>query len=234
MGSFDGLLLLDKPKGMTSHDVVLGVRRLVPRGLKVGHTGTLDPMATGLLVLVLGRATKSASHYQKLPKVYRGRVRFGQASDSGDLDGRVTREGPVPAFEAEGLRQAMSSFIGELEMPPPMYSAVKYKGKPLYDYARKGIEVPLKNRSCRVFEWELLDWTTPELGFRLRCSHGTYARSLAVHLGERLGTPALLSELRRESIGEFEIAGAITLDALSRLSQADVSGRLLQPAAAPA
>ncbi|MBI4386692.1 MAG: tRNA pseudouridine(55) synthase TruB [Elusimicrobia bacterium] len=212
-----GLLLIDKPKGITSHDAVLAIRRLLPSGTKVGHSGTLDPLASGLLILLVGPATKSAAYYQKLPKVYSGAIRLGTETETGDLDGKVVRESAVPEITASELQKKMETFLGLIEMQPPIYSAVKYKGKPLYTYARKGIDVPRKSRACRIYEWVLLESALPEIRFRLRCSHGTYARVLAVELGRTLGCAAVLSDLRRERIGDFDISDAHRLETLKTL-----------------
>lgn len=221
-----GLLLVDKPKGLTSHDVVLALRRRLAPGVKVGHSGTLDPMASGLLILLVGRATKSAAHYQHLPKVYTGTIRFGQETDTGDLDGRLQRSAPLPeGLDAGRLKATMEGYRGTVEMPAPLYSAVKYKGKPLYAYARKGIEVPLPTRTCQIFSWELLGWESPELSFRLSCSHGTYARSLAVSLGAKLDSAAVLSSLRRESVGDYSISDALALDAANSLPLSELLAR---------
>lgn len=214
----DGILLIDKPLGCTSHDAVLAIRRRLPRGTKVGHCGTLDPMAGGLLVLLIGAATKSASDYQKHSKVYSGSIRLGAQTDTGDLDAAEVRNFEVPDLDPETITAAMAAHLGTLEMPPPMYSAVKYKGKPLYHYARKGLEVPLQKRRFEVYAWDLLGWSKPEIHFRLHCSHGTYVRSLAVSLGDTLGCPAVLSALRRERIGDLDLARAITLEEASSLS----------------
>lgn len=221
-----GLLLLDKPKGLTSHDLVLAARRRMA-DTKIGHSGTLDPMARGLLVLLVGSATKCAALYQKLPKVYSGRIRLGLETDSGDLAGKPVREAAVPELTLETIQRAMDGFLGPREMLPPMYSAVKHKGKPLYAYARKGIEVPLKPRPCEIYSWKALGWDKSEIEFRLHCSHGTYARALAVELGRALGTVAVLSELFRESIGAYQVADAISNDTLARLPLAELVGRLL-------
>lgn len=222
-----GLLLVDKPAGLTSHDVVLAVRRKIGGLVKVGHTGTLDPMARGLLILLIGPATKCAALYQKLSKVYRGKIRLGLETDSGDLDGKAVRESQIPALSAESIQEAMNGFLGPQEMAPPIYSAIKYNGKPLYTYARKGIEVALKNRPCHIFEWQFLSWASPEISFRLHCSHGTYARSLAVELGRKLGAAAVLSELVREKIGDYHVAQALAYDSLSGLSCSELTALLL-------
>ena len=221
-----GLLLVDKPGGITSHDVVLKVRRLFGKA-KVGHTGTLDPMADGLLILLIGSATKCAALYQKLSKVYCGKIRMGIETDSGDLDGKIIRQSPVPSLSSEKIQRAMTSFLGPQEIMPPVYSAIKYNGKPLYTYARKGIAVPLKNRPCNIYEWKLLSWDAPEAQFRLHCSQGTYARSLAVELGRTFNAPAVLSQLRREKIGSYHVSQALPYESLSRLSDSELNSSIL-------
>lgn len=222
-----GLLLVDKPSGITSHDVVLALRRRLGKNSKVGHSGTLDPMARGLLILLIGSATKCAALYQKLSKVYRGKIKLGFETDSGDLAGKSIRESPVPVLSAQEIQKAMDGYLGPLELMPPIYSAIKYNGKPLYTYARKGIEVPMKARPCSVYAWELLSWASPELSFRLHCSHGTYARSLAVELGRKLGTAAVLSELVREKIGSYHVAQAVDCESVRSLPLSELQSRFL-------
>lgn len=223
----DGLLLIDKPKGWTSHDVVAAIRGRFLRGTKVGHTGTLDPMATGLLVLLVGRATREAQRFQGLPKVYEGRIRLGVETDTADLEGKVLRERPVPELTPERLQAVFDEHVGTLELPPPIYSAVKFHGRPLYDYARRGLEVAVKPRPQTVTEWELTSWRPPEAGFRMHCSAGTYVRSLAVSAGERLGCGAAVSELRREMIGDVNVASAIGAGDAKLLSLEALLSRLL-------
>jgi len=225
-----GIILVDKPQGWTSHDVVAVVRRQLPRGTRVGHSGTLDPLASGLLVLLVGRATKSAAVFLGLPKAYSGKIRLGLVTDTGDLAGKVLRERPVPALTAAELQALFDRYHGEVEMPIPAYSAVKYKGKPLYAYARKGIEVPVKTRRSDIMEWTLTGWVPPDAGFMLRCSSGTYARALAMLAGEALGCGGTLSELRREAVGGYELSSALTLEEVRRRGPIDC----LLPAALPA
>ncbi|HBL18341.1 MAG TPA: tRNA pseudouridine(55) synthase TruB [Elusimicrobia bacterium] len=211
----EGLLLVDKPRGWTSHDVVARARRALGRSVKVGHSGTLDPMATGLLILLIGRATKAAARYQALPKVYTGTIRFGVETDTGDLDGKVLKETPLPpALDEAGLRAAFARHLGDCDMPVPRYSAVKHQGKPLYKYARQGIEVPEKVRRSRIHEWTLSGWAAPEAAFRLRCGSGTYVRSLAILLGGEFGCGATLSTLRREEVGGFAVGSAVSIEKL--------------------
>jgi len=212
--SVAGLLLVDKPQGWTSHDVVAAVRRLLPKKTRVGHTGTLDPMATGLLVLLVGRATKSAARHQGLDKTYEGSIRLGLETDTGDLDGKTVKTAPVPGCTARDLQAVMDRFHGEVVLPVPQYSAVKRGGRPLYEYARRGLEVPVVSRASRISSWELRSWEPPEASFRLDCSSGTYARSLAVLLGNELGCGGTLSRLRRERVGPFSLQDAKTLEQL--------------------
>lgn len=231
----EGLLLVDKPQGWTSHDVVAAIRGRLPRGTKVGHTGTLDPMATGLLVLLIGRATREAARFQGLPKTYYGRIRLGVVTESADLEGKVVREAPVPPLTAERLQALFDEHLGDLELPPPIYSAVKVKGRPLYDYARKGVAVEVKPRPQSVRSWTLLSWAPPEAEFRLACSGGTYVRSLAVSVGEKLGCGGAVSELRRERIGELSVADSIGADEAKRLPLEALLARILpSPPPSPA
>ncbi len=201
----EGVLLIDKPSGWTSHDVVAVVRRGLPKGTKVGHTGTLDPMATGLLVLLVGKATKRAAELQGLPKTYSGRIRLGVRTDTGDLDGKVLEETPVPGLTETELRALFGRLTGSRELPVPRYAAVKMGGTPLYKYARAGIAVPEVRRLMEVTAWELTAWDTPEASFRLSCASGTYVRSLAELVGRELGCAATLAALRRETVGGWKV-----------------------------
>lgn len=223
----DGLLLIDKPQDWTSHDVVAAIRGRFKRGTKVGHTGTLDPMATGLLVLLVGRATKQARRFQGLSKVYYGRIRLGVETETADMRGRVTRERPVPEIAAERLQALFDEHQGELHLPPPIYSAVKVAGRPLYDYARRGLAVELKPRPQTVVSWKLLSWEPPEAEFRLECSGGTYVRSLAVSVGERLGCGGAVSELRRERVGDVSVAAALGAEEAKRLTGEQLAERVI-------
>lgn len=229
-----GLLLIDKPSGWTSHDCVAALRRRFPRGMKVGHAGTLDPAATGLLLVLLGPVTRLQSRFQSLGKVYRGVIRFGFSTETGDLEGKVTARTVVPELTPEQIQAAMSSFIGEVSAPAPAYSAVKHEGRPLYRYARAGLEIPVKMRTTRVEEWQLKGWTTPDAEYRLSCSSGTYVRTLAQLLGEKLGSAAVVAQLTRESVGRFHLdhatalktildAPAATLEALLSQSRAELA-----------
>lgn len=212
----DGFLVIDKPPGLTSHDIVAVVRAVT--GLKkVGHTGTLDPFATGVLPLALGGATRLISYLDESEKVYDASVRLGAQTDTGDPTGQVVREAPVPALKPAQIEAAVQSFVGERSQTPPKFSAVKVQGRPLYDYARAGQEVEVRARTIRIFGMELLDVTPDRLRVRIRCSRGTYARVIAEELAEALGTVGHLDELRREGSGRFTLEQAVSLSRLATI-----------------
>jgi tRNA pseudouridine55 synthase len=205
-----GLLLIDKPAGITSHDAVDRVRRT--RGIrKVGHAGTLDPSATGLLLIGVGRATRLLRFLGDLPKVYEGTGVLGVETTTLDAEGEVIREAPVEVSESE-LREAMTSFMGRIEQVPPAYSAVKVGGEKLYRAARAGRTVEAGPRSVEVFAFDLTNFDSPRFDFRVRCSGGTYVRSLVTDVGARLGCGAHLERLRRTSIGPFSVENALSPD----------------------
>lgn len=212
----NGLLLIDKEPGCTSHDVVQRVRRLA-RQKRIGHCGTLDPDATGLLLLTLDQATRLTRFLIRAPKVYDGRMKLGVATDTYDASGRVTAEASAAGLDAARVALEMKCFVGCYLQTSPPYSAKKVKGVKLYELARRGEEVPESQKEVQVYEFgptgELVD---DELGFRLSCESGTYARSLAHDLGARLGCGAHLVALRRSRIGPFAAADAVTLDELDR------------------
>jgi tRNA pseudouridine55 synthase len=226
--SAGGLLLVDKPRDWTSHDVVAVLRKLFPRGTKVGHTGTLDPLATGLLAVLIGSCTRLQGRLQGFDKVYSGTIRLGVRTDTGDVTGKALEERPLPPLTLERLRAELAAMVGDIAAPAPAYSAVKHNGRALYEYARAGQEVPVKPRVARVDAWEALSWAPPELSHRVSCGSGTYVRSIAEVLGERLGCGATVSSLRRERIGPFDIADALPLDAARALAPADLARRLLE------
>ncbi len=225
-----GFLLVDKPAGWTSHDVVAKVRNLA-RIKKVGHAGTLDPMATGLLVLALGRATRLLRFVQDGAKEYVATACFGVATDSLDADGAVLSRHPLPVG-AEQLEAAMRRFVGEISQVPPMVSARKIGGRRLYELAREGTEVEREARQVTIFECELLDLAPsdyPEVTFRVVCSSGTYVRTLADDLAQSFGGHAHLTALRRTRNGRLEVEAAhriedlVELAAVDRLSEAVIS-----------
>ncbi|MGD2115878.1 MAG: tRNA pseudouridine(55) synthase TruB [Acidobacteriota bacterium] len=220
----DGLLLIDKDPGFTSHDVVQKVRNLV-RQKKVGHCGTLDPSATGLLLLTLGKATRLTRFLIRAPKVYEGTVRFGAVTDTYDATGEVTAERSTEGLTREAVAEAMAGLEGTIEHAAPPYSAKKVKGKKLYELARQGEEVPRETKQVTVYEFspqgdlergdaDADDGGAPRIGFRLGCASGTYARTLAHDLGRAVGCGAHLGSLRRIKIGPFELASAVTIEEL--------------------
>jgi tRNA pseudouridine55 synthase len=222
----EGVLLVDKPTGMTSHDVVARLRhRLKIR--QIGHAGTLDPLATGLLVMLIGRATKVSQYLMSLDKEYEGVFELGQATDSHDADGEVVETHPVPELDAAALRTVMNGFLGDQYQTPPMFSAKKIKGVPLYKLARKGQEVEREPRFIRVDAFELLDYTPPAVHFRLRSSKGTYVRTIAHDLGRKLGCGAVLTALRRTGSGQFRVTDSAPLAQFDTLSLADIRRRLI-------
>lgn len=224
--SLDGGLLVDKPPGMTSHDVVDAIRRQF-KIKKVGHCGTLDPAATGLLVIVLGKGTKLSEKLMGDDKVYEGRIKFGETTSSYDAEGEILAVDPVPQLTVETLNQAAETFVGDLLQVPPMVSAVKQGGIPLYKMARQGMEVERKPRLIHVYQFRFSSYSEPLAEFRVACTKGTYIRSLAHDLGQKLGCGAHLSSLRRLACGRFDIADARGLDDLLRMSLSELEKRVI-------
>jgi tRNA pseudouridine55 synthase len=222
----DGALLVDKPPGPTSHDVVDAVRRRF--GIKkVGHCGTLDPNATGLLVLVLGKGTKLAEKLTAADKVYEGKIKFGETTDSYDADGRVVDTRPVPPLTLEQLNALAATFLGDQMQTPPMVSAVKKGGVPLYKLARKGVEVERPQRLVHVYRFRFTDYTEPFGDFELACTKGTYVRTIAHELGQKLGCGAHLHSLRRTASGRFTVAEALPLEQVLQLSKPELEQRVI-------
>ena len=215
--------MVDKEEGVTSHGVVSFVKRILGgrRASKVGHAGTLDPFATGLLVVMVGEATKLSRYLSAVDKTYRAVMKLGEATDTKDHTGRIVKsvDGPLP--EASEISAVLKRFTGTIEQAPPMYSAVKHGGVRAYSLARKGVEVQLKMRRVKVFRLELIEYDPPFVTLEIHCSSGTYIRSLAADLGEALGSAAHLTELRRLSVGAFSLADAV---ASSRFREQDFSG----------
>lgn len=209
-----GLLLVDKPSGMTSHDVVDHVRKA--SGIRrVGHTGTLDPAATGLLILCLGPATRLSEYLTGLDKVYEGDMRFGVVTDSYDMDGKVLEEHPVPAdLSVETIQAVCDHYVGDILQAPPMVSAVKVGGERLYKKARKGEVVEREARPVHVEEFTVLGYDAPLATFRVACTRGTYVRSLCHDVGEAIGCGATLNSLRRTHVGKHCVDNAATIDDL--------------------
>ena len=210
-----GLLLLDKPAGLTSNAALQRAKRLL--GIKkAGHTGSLDPIATGLLVLLFGEATKVSDYILNADKSYRATLRLGQTTTTGDSEGKILEERPV-TVSAERVRAVLPQFLGEIAQIPPMYSAIKQGGKPLYELARKGLEVERAARRVRIDALDLISLDGDRLVLDVRCSKGTYIRSLAVDIGAALGCGAHVEGLRRTSTGPFDIAQALTLGELAEV-----------------
>ncbi len=210
----DGIFNIDKPVGMTSHDVVARVRRLTGQR-RVGHAGTLDPLASGVLPICLGQATRVAEYLSESGKCYRAVVVFGAVTDTYDAEGEVLRSAPVD-LTREQIAAALPAFLGRQMQLPPLYSAIKRGGQPLYKLARAGIEAERQARPVDIFRLEIIDWQPPALTLEVECSKGTYIRSLAYDLGERLGCGAHLGGLTRLRSGPFTLDDSLTLEELAQ------------------
>lgn len=207
----DGILLIDKPANMTSFGVVARVRRVLSqqagKKVKVGHTGTLDPFATGLMIIVVGKECKNAGTYTKLDKVYEATIRLGQKSTTGDPEGEITRVSEIqPSLDQ--VKTALGQCTGEIEQRPPIFSAIKINGQRAYKLARDGQEVEIPLRMVMIYSLELISYEYPELKIRTHVSSGTYIRSLAVDIGDLLGVGAYCSDLRRTAIRDWTVSQA--------------------------
>jgi len=222
----DGVLLVDKPRDHTSHDVIARLRGKL-RMRKIGHAGTLDPMATGLLVVLVGRATRVSQYIISLDKEYEGTIELGKTTDSQDADGQTMETRPVPALTEDEVRAAMQGFLGDQYQTPPMFSAIKIDGVPLYKRARRGEDVEREPRFIRVMSWDLLRFESPRIDFRLRCTKGTYVRTLANDLGNKLGCGAHLCALRRTATDKLNVSQALTMEEIERLSIPEIEKRLI-------
>lgn len=227
----DGLILIDKPAGPTSHDVVDLIRRRF-RIPKVGHGGSLDPQATGLLIILIGKGTKISDRFLGSDKEYEGTIRLGLTTNSYDLDGEVTSTAPFEGITRERLLEAMDAFRGDLMQTPPMVSAIKKNGVPLYKLARQGETVERAPRLIHLYEFSMLSFAPPDLEFRIRCTKGTYIRSIAHDLGQALGCGAALARLRRTASGAFRVERAMPLDTVLELSPAGLAERIVPLAGA--
>ena len=222
----EGILLVDKPRDHTSHDVVARLRGKL-KMKRIGHAGTLDPMATGLLIILVGKATRVSQYLICLDKEYEGTIELGKVTDTQDADGEVMETRPVPPLTEADALAAIKTFLGDQYQMPPMYSAIKIAGVPLYKSARKGEEIEREPRFIRVMSWELTRFALPQLDFRLRCTKGTYVRTLAHDLGQKLGCGAHLSALRRTATEKFNVTQALTLDQIQALSLTEIEQRLI-------
>jgi tRNA pseudouridine55 synthase len=213
------MLLVDKPKGWTSFDVVNKIRyklkfKLGVKKIKVGHSGTLDPMATGLLIICTGKYTKKLEGYQNLTKIYTGTMTLGASTPSFDAETEIDASYPTDHITEELIQSARQQFLGDLEQVPPIFSAIKVDGQPLYKKARKGIKVEIKPRPVHIYRFDLQRIATPEIDFIVKCSKGTYIRSLAHDFGKALKSGAYLSALCRTQIGDFKLSDAWNIDDL--------------------
>ncbi|WP_158772481.1 tRNA pseudouridine(55) synthase TruB [Cobetia sp. L2A1] len=224
----DGVLLLDKPKGMSSNYALQKARRLY-QAQKAGHTGTLDPMATGLLPVCFGEATKFSSHLLEADKVYRARIKFGQDTDTGDAEGTVIREREIPDVTDAELEVVLDRFRGEIDQVPPMYSALKHQGRPLYELARQGIEIERAVRRVTIYNMALLARHSDGIEIEVAVSKGTYIRSLAEDIGEVLGCGAHLTVLRRLKTGPFTGDAMLDFERLEALADQQAREGVLLP-----
>jgi tRNA pseudouridine55 synthase len=210
----NGVLLVDKPSGMTSHDVVDRIRKAT-KIRRVGHTGTLDPSATGLLIICIGSATRLSDHITGLSKEYTGTLRLGLVTSSYDADGTVEEEAAVPALTQDELVNYLKPYKGTIEQIPPMVSAIKVGGQRLHKLAREGKTIERKPRTVTINDFEIESWASPEATFRVDCTSGTYVRSLCHDIGQDIGCGGILSSLRRKGIGRHRVENATPLDELS-------------------
>jgi tRNA pseudouridine55 synthase len=222
----EGVLLVDKPADHTSHDVVARLRGKL-KMKRIGHAGTLDPMATGLLVILVGKATRISQYLTSVDKEYSGTIELGKVTNTQDAEGEMLETRPVPPFSEEEIRTALKGFVGDQYQLPPMFSAIKIDGVPLYKRARDGEEVEREPRFIRVMSYELTRWQSPEIDFVVRCTKGTYVRTLAHDLGQRLGCGAHLKALRRLASGNLHVSQALTLDEIFALSLPEIEKRLV-------
>jgi len=224
--SRDGLLLIDKPAGCTSHDVVNAVRRQFVLK-KVGHGGTLDPDATGLLVLLLGKGTRLSNHVMGGDKTYTGSFMLGRVTTTQDRSGDVLASNPWNHISRDQVEDAMKALCGDIFQLPPMVSAIKINGTPLYKLARQGQEVERKRRFVHIYRFALTEWSPPLISFEVICTKGTYVRTLAHDLGDSLGCGASLESLRRTASGAFKVCDALSMDVVRNLTLTELNEHVL-------
>jgi tRNA pseudouridine55 synthase len=209
----DLIVSVNKQKDISSHDAVRKVKKIL-QAKKAGHTGTLDPMATGLLIICTNRATRLADYFSSLHKEYRAIMKLGETTDTQDADGRVIAKEDASNIDGDRIKSAVDAFKGSMLQLPPMFSALKHKGKPLYKLARKGIEIERKSREVNIYQIELLDINIPYVEFKAICSKGTYIRTLCDDIGKKLGVGAHLFELERTAVGQFCLNDSVTIEEL--------------------
>jgi len=213
----DGILPVYKPRGITSYDVIRQIKKILPRGTKIGHAGTLDPFAEGVLLILLGKATKSFDEIQKWPKTYVATARVGSYSDTLDREGKKTVQTTVPTeLSKDSVVAASGSFVGEIEQVVPAYSAAKYRGRKRYEYARRGTRVPEKSKQVMIYAIEVGKVSQDSVGIRVVCSSGTYIRQLSYDILKGLGWESYLDTLVREAVGEIKIDHAVSLTDLEQ------------------
>ena len=222
----EGVLLIDKPCGLTSHDVVDKVRRKL-KMKRIGHAGTLDPMATGLLIMLVGKATKLSQYLMSLDKTYEGTIKLGESTNTYDGEGEVMTKRSVPSLTLEEVAAVVSSYLGDQYQKPPMFSAVKINGQPLYKMARQGKEVERGPRFIRISRFDVVRFDSPEVDFSLDCTKGTYVRSLANDIGEKIGCGGYLSGLRRIASDKFNLNDAIRLERFLEATPEEISKALI-------
>ena len=223
---FNGILLVDKPVGPTSHDVVHKIRKTF-KIAKVGHGGTLDPNATGLLIILLGKGTKFSDQIMGSDKAYSGVMRLGRVTSSQDCDGEILEEHPFDHITQEQVAAEMKKLEGDIYQMPPMVSAIKMNGVPLYKLARKGEEVERKPRLVHIYRYALTEWNPPQVSFITDCTKGTYVRTLAHDVGQTLGCGASLDALRRLKSGDHDVKDALSFDAILALTPEQLAARVI-------
>ncbi|OGC78504.1 MAG: tRNA pseudouridine(55) synthase TruB [candidate division Zixibacteria bacterium RBG_16_40_9] len=213
-----GGLVMNKPTGITSHDTLDKLRKILP-DISIGHTGTLDPQATGVLFVLLGPATKIASFIEGWDKEYLAKIKLGVKTDTYDLEGKILTAVEQLAVTEAGVKETVDGLVGEISQTPPLYSAIKYKGKKLYEYARAGVEVKPGKRNVSISKIEITAMNLPYIELRINCSKGTYIRSIANEVGEKLGCGAALAALRRTRVGPYDLDQALTLKQIEEIHQ---------------
>lgn len=220
-----GFFIVNKPSGITSFTVIRHIKRVL-QVRRVGHCGTLDPLATGVLVVVCGTATRRQEEFMALPKTYRAVVRLGTTTDTGDITGTVTATAPACAVTLDMIRQAVTRFVGEIQQVPPMYSALKWGGRRLYELARAGTTVERAPRTVRITRIELVSYADPFLEIVVDCSRGTYIRTLAEDIGTALGCGGTIERLCRERVGPYGLVDALDGAAIPGMARADLEARI--------
>jgi tRNA pseudouridine55 synthase len=226
LGKYDGVLVVDKPPGPTSHDIVASIKRHFKFD-KVGHGGTLDPQATGVLVILIERGTKLSNRFIGSDKTYEGVMHLGVATDTQDAQGEVVSEGDWSHVTREDIESQFSQFCGDMMQTPPMVSAAKKNGVPLYKLARKGKTVERDPKLIHIFEFVLVDFAPPRVSFHVSCTKGTYVRTLCTDIGENLGCGAHLAELRRTRSGDLKVEDALTMDVLGKLKKDELLDHII-------